>query len=131
MRMTHVLQRAYLFQHHFRSLAQGGGIADEQPEVHVHWRVHRRSQREVAKLDGSELPEFIRQPQVGHTFIIMLHIVMSLLCETTGCVWRLYSLHHLTATYRNIQSGDKTPQIRGQEQSDVGGVLHRADTSQR
>src|SRR2546426_12131420 len=84
MRMPHVLQRAYLFQHHFRSLAQGGGIADEQPEVHVHWRVHRRSQREVAKLDGSELPEFIRQPEVGYTFIIMLHTVTSFSTRPPG-----------------------------------------------
>src|SRR5574341_417216 len=32
-----------------------------------------------------------------------------------GAAWRLYSLYHLTATHRNIQPGDKTPQLIGEE----------------
>jgi hypothetical protein len=79
--MAHILQGADLFEHHFRGLAQRCGITDEQSQIHIDRRMHCCPEREIAKLDGTELPEFICQPQVGYMFILILHTVTSLLCE--------------------------------------------------
>ena len=41
-------------------------VADQAPQVHVDWRVDRRTaEREVTEFDGVEFPEFFGEPEVA------------------------------------------------------------------
>ena len=65
-RLLHALRRRHLLAKDARRPLQRRRLADEQSQVDVHRRVHRRSaEREVAELDRAQFPERVGEPEVA------------------------------------------------------------------